>query len=280
MAKYYSSHEEINKDFIQKGINTSKQGFHYSKEFMDAEKLDGDILKNYARFVDTMQHQDEYIKKAEKEIQFISEVILKEYSKKARHGACIDLSLFLSRVLELEGYWNYIVKGALKIQFERTLNIPDKYFWPVDRGDFGAAHAWIYAEPFTVIDLSIKYQNYDLKTVKYLPDYILEQSAQQYSATVGDIFSPEAILYYRQMGVNEAQIISRHDSGLTRFMKTFEARKISKDKVTFFYIPVAITASDDGNLGTFNNLEINGMKPLAFYNKIIKPSLNQYRSLY
>ena len=62
-------------------------------------------------------------------------------SAEGRLGACIDLSMVLSRILDAEGIWNYVVKGSLTLTFPRSVQPGPIYFWPIDEGDFQAGQA-------------------------------------------------------------------------------------------------------------------------------------------
>lgn len=278
MAYYYSDYEEVRNDFINKGIDVEHPGFHYSKEFMTAEAKEKYLLNNYARFVDTYPYSQSYLSRASREIRYIAELVFSEFSINARHGACVDLSSVLSRIFELEGYWNYIVKGALKIEFSKSLNIETEYFWPIDKGEFVAAHSWVNIPPFNVIDLSIKYQNFNTDVIKCLPDYIICDSFEDYKPVLRDIFSPEYIFLLKSRGVLESNMFNFYDKNLLRFVRTFRANKININNVSFYYIPTAITASDSGDLNSYNNITINGRTPATFYIDIVKPALNNFRT--
>jgi hypothetical protein len=54
------------------------------------------------------------------------------------------MSIALSKIIEAEGYWNYIVKGSLSIDFPPEAKLKDRYFWSYDLGfKYAAAHAWL-----------------------------------------------------------------------------------------------------------------------------------------
>ncbi|WP_405152294.1 hypothetical protein [Paenibacillus sp. FSL K6-0108] len=90
-------------------------------------------------------------------------------------GACVNTLMMLSKVLEFEDFWSYSLKGALTINFSFDLNIRSKYFWPVDQGEFDAAHAWVATPPFTVLDLSVNQQHYQEREEARLPNMVVSE---------------------------------------------------------------------------------------------------------
>lgn len=144
---------------------------------MKIERYDRDYLINYARFVQTQEYDEEYKKRAIKEIPFIAALINQELIRDGRQGACVDVSMALSRILEAEGFWNYIVNVSLTLAFSASSNVLNKYFWAVDpTNKSNNGHVWVAAPPFNIIDLTIRQQPYTHREKDYLPDMIISQS--------------------------------------------------------------------------------------------------------
>jgi hypothetical protein len=147
MASYDADLRALESDFRRRGIDTSTPGFYDHPAFVAAEQRDNTFLNRYARYVDVRQHPEDYIHRASVEIPVIAETLHGILVQDARQGACVDMSGVLSRTLDREGFWNYVVKGSLTITFPTHSGIGQRYFRTVDRGNFVAGHAWVVAPP-------------------------------------------------------------------------------------------------------------------------------------
>lgn len=177
--------------FREHDIDMTHPGFYDDPNFLQAEEDDSSFLDNYALFVRTKPLTDDYLRSARREIPFIAEVVRGELVADGRLGACIDISMMLSRVLEQEGYWNYQVKGSLTIRFPRESGIPTKYFWSYDvvQTPFAAAHSWLVVPPFTIVDVAVRQQPYDVGR-DLLPDAVVTEGVRPATSSVRDLFSP------------------------------------------------------------------------------------------
>lgn len=226
MAHFYSSMEQIISDFKRNKIDISKPGFYDEPNFLKVEQRNPEYLNNYARFVQEKTYSYEYLDKARKVIPLIAKELHKELLKNGRKGACINLSMVLSRILEREGFWNYIVKGSLTISFPNGSGIGDRFFWSIDHGEFSAGHAWVVAPPFGVIDLTIKQQERDSKELKYLPEFIMSEVLTPELATVEDIISPEIRQMLQAQGLIYGNMPSIINPTLDKVLATFKSGSI------------------------------------------------------
>lgn len=82
--------------------------------------------------------------------------------------------------IEAEGVWNYIVFGALPINFPKNSGLSQLHYWPVSSGSLPkiAAHAWCVVPPFGVVDLTIKNKVYLINT-KHLSQTMLLVTMQK-----------------------------------------------------------------------------------------------------
>lgn len=156
-------------EFTAYNIPYEQIEFYNHPNFTAQERRDPVYLEKYASIVRDQPYSEEYLDRARTMIPRICSIIYDELVQDGAKGACVSISQMLSK-LEQEGFWNYCVKGALTIDFPMHVSIGSKYYWPVDRGQFDAAHAWVVAPPFTVIDLTIKQQPYQEGEEAYLPD--------------------------------------------------------------------------------------------------------------
>src|SRR6266511_5404545 len=122
-----SEYEKLSQEFARHGIDVTKPGFYDDPQFLEQEKSNPDFLDNYASFVRNRPYDGAYLVKARAEIPVIAEAVHAELVTDGRLGACVDVGMMLSRILEQEGYWNYQVKGSLTIEFPPKHVIKPKY---------------------------------------------------------------------------------------------------------------------------------------------------------
>ncbi|OFZ59112.1 MAG: hypothetical protein A2328_10895 [Bdellovibrionales bacterium RIFOXYB2_FULL_36_6] len=280
MVNYLSSFAQIIEDFRSKGIPVDIPGFYDHQNFIIQEKLNPNYLNNYAAFVAKRSYSSQYIDKAKNEIAIMAELMRQELVKDGRLGACIDISLVLSKILEEEGYWNYIVKGALTLIFPSILNISRKYFWPCDtKSPAIAGHVWIAAPPFSVIDITVKKQPFEKHEEVYLPDMVLESTTSELSIDTIDIFNRADIdIVQQRSGIEESDMIARICPHIYEMTKVFKPTKVNHNGVTLKYIPCAISAPNE-NLKNITSLCLNDMNGNEIYQSIIKPKLEEHRNI-
>ena len=269
---FSATFDEIESDFKEKGINIETPGFYDDPFFLKYEKVQPKYLNNYARFVDTKNYSIDYIKRAEKEIPLIIDVLYSELANDGRMGACLDISSLISKVLEEEGFWNYIVKGALTLRFRPELQIVPKYFWPLDYTNAVVGHAWVCAPPFNVIDIAIKQQPYNQNEDLYLPNYVLQKDKADASIVlVDDLASPE---YLKKNGLSDKSSLKDIDSDASKVIEVFQPSVFRDNNVSAKYITVAITAPDSP-LRQMKSICLNGKDAFTIYHSIIKPLINK-----
>ncbi|WP_277017303.1 hypothetical protein [Flavobacterium lindanitolerans] len=262
-------------EFKRLAIDFNNIGFYDSHNFLKVERHNPIFLEKYAEYVLSRAYFDEYIRKAELEIPFISSILNKELIRDGRLGACIDVSIVLSRILEKEGFWNYIPKGSLSIDFPTSSKIKTKYFWSVDVGDFQAGHCWVVAPPFNVIDLSVKQQPYMGKEQEYIPDYVCSESKSIPKVHEIDIMSPTMSNILELKGIKKDKLNYIKDN-FEQFQNTFKPIEISERGTSFKYITTAISAPDNP-LETITTLKLNDKYGIELYNDLVVPELKKLR---
>lgn len=262
-------------EFIKLSIDFHNIGFYDSPNFLKVESHNRLFLEKYAEYVSSRNYSDEYIRKARREIPFISSILNKELIRDGRLGACIDVSIVLSRILEKEGFWNYIPKGSLSINFPTRSKINTKYFWSVDVGDFKAGHCWVVAPPFSVIDLSAKQQPYTGREKDYIPDYICSESIAVPTVHEIDIISPSINKIFESQGIKKDKFKYIKDN-FAQFQTIFKPIEISEKETSFKYITTAISAPDNP-LETVTTLKLNDRYGIELYNDLVIPKLKGLR---
>jgi hypothetical protein len=106
-------------------------------------------LEAYADFVEGRDYTEEYLASAEKCIERTVEFLFGRLASDGRKGACIDASCVLSRFLERQGIWNYMVKGGLTVVFPPKSGLARTYFSPImaKENPAVAGHVWVSRRP-------------------------------------------------------------------------------------------------------------------------------------
>lgn len=262
-----SQYDELVREFTEKKIPYEQLEFYNHSNFLAQERRDPAYLEKYARYVKDRPYSEEYLERARAVIPRICQLIREELARDGAKGACVNISMMLSKALELEGFWNYCVKGALTINFSPESKIRSKYFWPVDRGTFNAAHAWVVAPPFTVLDLTLNQQPYQEGEEAWLPNMVLSESTVTADVEIRDIFSPEARMSIRP---NARLNVLRPD--IHQNILAFPPQKVFHEGTSLKYITTAVSMPDS-DLAGITGFKLNGRYPKAIYEETIKPVL-------
>ena len=277
MIDYNEGYEAVARQFQDQGIPVDQPGFYDHPNFVKVEQQIPTYLNNYARFVATRTYTEEYLGRAQREIPLIAGSFHRELCVDGRLGACVDASGYLSRMLEREGFWNFMVKGSLTIDFPARSKIPRGYFWFMDEGDFVAGHAWLHAPPFVVLDVTVRQQPYRGKQREHLPDLVLADDSEPAEGSADDIMSPELRQYLTRRGVRPARHLVTVEPELPKFLQVFPASLVRARYTRLKYVPVAVTAPD---------LPLEQMRSMTFsdrtggqvYTGVIQPMLAETRA--
>jgi hypothetical protein len=269
MTPFTASIDAIRRDFEQAGIDTSCPGFYDHPAFQAREAEAPDYLNNYARYVRAKQFDSAYLARAEKVIRTVANMLAEELVKDGRMGACVDLNMVLSRILDKEGVWNHIVSGSL------TVNSPAGTlgrFLSIDTGNFAAGHAWLFAPPFDVVDITVKQQPYNGNIGGLFPQTILEKTVTPFDVKSEDVCSAVVLRYFASQGLPRKRALFTAAPHLREFFPLFPANLITQDPLVFRYVPVAVSASD-APLERIVNYPMSGRFGAQIYQETIKPAL-------
>ena len=188
-----------------------------------------------------------------------------------RLGACIDMSLALSRMLDKLGVWNFPVLGALTTTYPEHTEIPRGFYWPVDHGAIDAGHAWLFAPPFTVIDLTFGRQYFNPGVEAYHPDAVYSREVSDVPVLIEDICSSSILMEMDAQGLtwDLKGLFSTHPH-FEAFFKTFPRAVVTHAGAAHKFIPVAVGVLDQP-LEEMTDLQLNGMSGHAIFEEKIKP---------
>lgn len=268
---------ELENLFSLFNIDIKTIGFYDDPNFLRVENSSPSFLENYAAFVQSRIYSEAYIKKAALEIPFIVKILHDELVKDGRLGACVDASIVISRILEREGFWNYIVKGSLTIKFPPEAKLENRYFWSVDRGEFAAAHAWVSAPPFNIIDITIQQQPFFKDEGKWLPPYIINSGYSACKIEDEDVISPELRILMRRS--IKGDLLPHTKENWNHFIGVFKSNLVQIHELALKYIPIGISAPDEP-LERVGTLTLSGKKGGEIYKDLIIPRLKELRDSY
>lgn len=249
MVRYTDTCAQIEKHFADLNISTDKPGFYNKPNFISVETAEPIFLNNYARFIDCREYSQDYLDYAERRIREIVTALHPEVLEGPK-GACMSGSSVLMKILEREGIWCYQLKGTLTISFPVQSRLPTQHFYsvvaPGESGQIPAAHSWLVAPPYKVVDITVKHQGYsDPAMLEYLPDVILEKTSNVPPVFTTEICSPAAIDYYSRQGFSKKEVHFKAAPELRNFFPLFPANKFRMNGVDFKYIPMALMAPDE-----------------------------------
>ncbi|AQU81514.1 MULTISPECIES: hypothetical protein [unclassified Halomonas] len=260
---------ELEKEFHKKGIPTEKPDFYDHPNFIKEEQRDPSYLIKFAKFVAEKPYSDEYLKKAEVIISDVAKILSEQLLDNGRQGACVDISGILARILERKGIWCACIKGSCTIEFPIKSNEETTYYWSADQGEFTAGHAWVFAPPFSIVDITLKQQPYTGNKKSYIPEIIMVKDAVKTTSTIEDIISPEVRMLMKAQGMPKHLMLQYGASEMKLIQEIFPAQLVELNGTTFKFSPVAAHASIE-SLPGIKNMKFNGMYPYDMFKKYIK----------
>ena len=136
-----------------------------------------------------------------------------------------------------------------------------------------AGHAWVFAPPFTVVDISVKQQTFGKKERIYLPDTVLSTETRHAHVDADDIVSPAARMEMSANGVPSDQhlfVVTRLIPDiLSAFPPIAEPGLLG---ATLKYSPVAIHAPD-GSLEQMRCMTFDKLTPFEIYTSKVRAAL-------
>lgn len=260
---------DLEKEFRDKKIPTNNPDFYDHPNFIRQEQQDPKYLIKFAQYVATKPYSQSYLKQAEEIIKSVVTILSEQLIANGRQGACVDISGILARILERKGIWCVCIKGSCTIKFPESSEEETTYFWSADHSKFTAGHAWVFAPPFSIVDITLKQQPYTGTKKNYIPEIILIKDAEKTSSTIEDIISPAVRLQMKAQGIPKHQMLHYGASEMKLIQETFPAQLIVINDTNFKFSPIAVHASIEALPG-MSNMQFNGTSPYDMYKNLIK----------
>jgi hypothetical protein len=239
--------EELENMFRGLGIDFATPGFCDTPEFQAVERNNPAFLKSYADYVQKLELSAEYLDRARAVVRDTAQFLYNQLVADGRRGACVDISGVVLRFLERQGIWCHVGCGGVRVEFPPESGIATRRFYPLMHRNNNAftGHAWIYAPPFKIVDVSISLQPYSEEQQRYFHGYILTEQWDEPRKAIGirDLMENELVedhvRRFRQMPT-----MNNVSADQRQFMREFPAHDFAKDGLNFTYIPVKISAPD------------------------------------
>lgn len=264
-----STFRELERELAEAGIPTDRVGFYDHPSFVERERVNPRYLEKYAEYVRGKDYTVDYLDRSRAMIKELASYLCCKLATDGRMGACADLSLSASRMLDELGIWNYMIKGALTIKYDAAYCLPDVHFpLPTERGCRACAgHVWIAAPPFTIVDITIAHQAYTYPSqATTLPPYIVAEDAIPADYAADDVMMSETIEKFR---FSEGHYPSKLDlvslyPQYVDVINRFGCWNVSVPGAALRYVGVAISMSDEG-LENNTVLKLCGMSALELF---------------
>jgi hypothetical protein len=265
--------QRLQTELSDAGIPVDEPGFYESFAFVRRESKDPTYLDNYARFVQWRDYSSAYLERAEQAIHVVVAEMQLALQLDASQDAYVETPLVMSRILEREGIWNYVVRGALNVAFPAGSGFEPVSFWAVGvRAGQHGCH-WLYAPPFQVVDFAIQVRRYPCPVTHLLPRVVLGNDAEQTASDPAEILSPTAINEIRESGSSLEEGLDRLAPGFRdRFAPDFSTCAISREGTRMRYTPVAVVAPEE-SLEEFKKFSSQGRSAIQLYDRQIRPRL-------
>lgn len=253
-------------------------GFYDDPSFLAEERRGrGLSLNHYARFVQQRHFDEAYLARARREIPIIAGEFHRAVKRNGRLGACIDASNPLSRILEREGFWNFVAIGGFEISLTATGPGKPIHFWAVDTNPkVGGGHAWVFAPPFSVIDITVQLQPYEPKDRAQLPEMVIAENVIPFTPAPDQLISPSVRRHLDHAGVAKSKYWKAINPAVELMLATFPSVLVRRIEGDYSYMMVAVTASD-GPLEAITNMRYDGKTAAHVYAEAIVPHLESER---
>lgn len=257
--------------FAKRNIPTEEIAFYNDPHFGAAEQKDPTFLELYAAWVRLRPRDASYDRHVRRTIHRTIEVLAPEIARDPQKGVCIDASLMLAKMLELEGIWCYVARGALTIE-SSTLGSPT-HFWAYDDEQV-AGHAWVVAPPFEIIDVALGNQLFTHGEDRLVPQSIVVEQPLRVAPAATDYFSTNVLQRaYLEYGPLPKDIHLRIQPHLARIIEFFPSFEVPLERAKLRYAAAGVTMSDGKSVYTITSRRWNGKFPGELYDDIVRPAL-------
>jgi hypothetical protein len=279
--EYLIEHSQVVAELRAHGIDCARPGFYDQAEFVAQERRDPSFLEWYAQFVATVPVEPNYVARVRREVPVIAAVLHENLVADGRLGACVDIGMLFSRILEEEGFWNCQINGSLKVEFPARAALRPQHFWSFDYSlqGFAAAHSWLVVPPYSIVDVAVRQQPYRVGR-DLVPPFVLSESRERASPEVERVISHEVRAAVRRdfgTRLSDDEVARLIAPNWLKFRNVFPPTVVRQADVTLTYDAVAVGAPD-APFEEMDGWKMNGRLGIQLYRESVQPALRALRS--
>lgn len=248
----------------QIGSDAWKPGFYDHPHFLAAEQKGEVRLADYARYVHAHTYSPAYLHHASATIERLGKGIHEALLQEQSVGRCIDACKVLSKMLEAEGVWNYVVGGAVGIYHRGEQPRKPIHFYQFDILPIDVGHAWVVAPPFGIVDVTLKLQPYQGLQRQHIPAYLFIRHTQPVRVAASDLCTPALLRGLRKRGYSDTYILTQGLSSYAEHAEALPAAAVAAGELNIRYIPCKMIAPV-GSLAALQHITINGQTPTRLF---------------
>lgn len=257
---------ELETLFQNHGIDYRNPGFYDSAEFLAAEQRDASFLDRYAEYVERRVYELPYLDRVRGLVPRLAEFVHQQLIVEGRLGACIDVSGMFSRMLDLEEIWAYAVGGGVTVKFPAGSGLQPSHFGVLGGESNVAAHMWVKAPPFVVVDISLREQKWGRTRQRHFTDFVITEASRPRPVTVEQLVDMNAYEEFIQANGRRPSRgdVARRIPHAFAFMERFPSFSVGSGDLTVDYAPTKVGASLEP-LDRMAHPILNGQSPMELY---------------
>ncbi|MFQ5568365.1 MAG: hypothetical protein ACE5G0_01745 [Rhodothermales bacterium] len=249
------------------GLPIHSPGFYDHPRYVRAEQAKPGYITTYARYVRDKFYNTPYLDRSEAVVRAAASVVSDEIREDGRSNLCVAACKVLAKMLEREGVWNYIVVGGCSVSFHIGPRQLTRSFFPFDVRPVDAAHAWVVAPPFRIIDLTLRQQRYPGPAHAYVPEQVLARRTSTDTVDAHEVCAPALLRGLRLNGLEDDDILDRLLAPFKHCISVFPPEVVHADSAAVKYVPIRII-TPEGDLDRLRRLRINGKTPERLYQRL------------
>lgn len=237
------SHEfqSIDRLLRDDGIDTSLIEFYNQTSFLEKEKTDPRYARHLSRWLSRRPMSDSYQGRVSRVVPVVAERVANLFGESDMVASCVNGSFMLSKVLERAGIWNHVLHGSV------VLEVASRGIWrgfqTVDAEDFPGAvrgHAWVFAPPFHVVDVTIAKQRWDSEERPFVPAHIISSFTSRLEVQLNDVVASRLFPTFETHPYwGQRRIIYDLVPGLREMEGDVAPMGVTVDEAKLRYIPVS-----------------------------------------
>jgi hypothetical protein len=272
----------LQKEFSDAGISTEEPGFYEEPGFIRREHKDPTYINNYAQFVASQNYSSAYMERATQAIHVIAEELQFALKLDPNEEALAEAPLVMSRMLEREGFWSFVMRGSLTVTAPPNLGFVPFSLWSVDKiggVEKECGYQWLYAPPYDVVDILIQWPAYPYPVTQSLPKVVFGKDTETASYTPEELLSPAVLEQGKQAGESPEACLDRCLPNFrSRFAPDLPSRIVTRGDWQLKYTPTSIAVSEE-SLDHLTGFSCQGRTASQIHALKVRPRLSSPRAL-